>query len=173
MTIARKGIIKFGDADVTIIGADLKPGDVAPEFVVHDNDWKLVKVLESTKGKVRIIVSLLSLNTSVCDRETHRFNQEAAALGEDIAIIVVSMDLPFTQENWCGAAGVDRVITVSDHLLADFGEKYGLLIEELRILRRAVFVVDRNDKIAYVDYMPALGEEPDYEKVLIEARKAF
>jgi len=172
MSVERKGILKFAGQDVTVIGNDLIVGQTAPEFGAHAPDWSLVYGLESTRGKVRIIGSLPSLNTSVCDRETRRFNQEAAALGEDIAILVLSMDLPFTLKQWCGAAGVDKVITLSDHMRGEFGEKYGVLIKEQRILRRAVFVVDRQDKLVYVAYMAALGEEPDYAAVLAAARAA-
>lgn len=173
MTLYRKGIFKFHGEDVTIVGSDLKPGDQAPEFTAIGADWKPVKALESTQGKVRIIGSLPSLNTSVCDRETRRFNQEASGLSDDIVVIMVSMDLPFTLKNWCASAGVDRVLTLSDHQMAEFGEKYGVLIKEHRIFRRAIFVVDRNDKTVYAAYMPALGDEPQYEEVLSAARNAL
>lgn len=173
MAIERTGIFKFAGQDVTIVGAELIPGDQAPEFTVQAQDWSEVQGLHSTEGKVRIIAALPSLNTAVCDRETRRFNQEAASLSEDIAILSVSMDLPFTLKNWCAAAGIDKVITLSDHRAADFGEKYGVLVKENRILRRAVFVVDRQDVIVYAAYMPALGEEPDYAAVLDAARKAL
>ena len=173
MSIERKGIFKFAGQDVTVVGADLQTGQTAPEFNVHANDWAETKGLASTQGKVRIIGSLPSLNTSVCDRETRRFNVEASALGEGIVVLMLSMDLPWTQKNWCGAAGVDRVITLSDHKSADFGEKYGVLIKEQRILRRAVFVVDAHDRIVYVAYMPQLGDEPNYAEVLAAAQAAL
>jgi len=169
----RNGIIKFGEQDVTVIGDDLMVGQKAPEFHVHTNDWLLIPALENTKGKIRVIGSLLSLNTGVCDRETRRFNQEATSLGENVVVMFVSMDLPFTQKSWCGAAGVDHVISVSDHMNSEFGEKYGVLIKELRILRRAIFVVDRSDRIVYADYMPALGDEPDYNKVIQAVKQAL
>src|SRR5512145_363668 len=114
MSALRKGIIKFAGQDVTIVGDDLHVGQQAPEFTAHAQDWSTFKGLAGTQGKVRIIASLPSLDTSVCDRETRRFNQEAAALGEDIVILVLSTDLPFTQKRWCGAAGVDQVVTLSD-----------------------------------------------------------
>ena len=173
MTVERFGIIKFHDRDVTIIGPDLKPGEKAPEFTVQGLDWTPFKGLAGTTGKVRIISAVLSLDTDVCDRETRRFNQEAAALGKDIAILVISADLPFTQKRWCGAAGVDQVTVLSDHMAADFGVKYGVLIKEVRFLRRAVFVVDRTGKLTYVAYMPALGVEPDYAEVLEAAKAAL
>jgi thiol peroxidase len=122
---------------------------------------------------VRIIAAFLSVDTDTCDRELHRFNQEAAALSKDIAILVVSNDLPFAQKRWCGAAGVNQLSVLSDHMTGEFGLKYGLLIKEARILRRAVFVVDRAGKLTYVAYMPALGEEPKYSEVLDAARAAL
>jgi thioredoxin-dependent peroxiredoxin len=173
MVKERKGILKFRGQDVTVIGEDLKAGQKAPEFTVQDLNWSSYKGLENTQGKVRIISSLLSLTTDVCDRETRRFNQEAAALGKDIAILVISTDLPFTQKNWCSAAGVDQVTVLSDHISADFGEKYGLLVKELRVLRRAAFVVDRNGKLTYAAYMPAFGDEPNYGEVLAAAKAAL
>jgi len=173
MTIERTGIFKFAGQDVTIVGAELNPGEKAPEFTVEAQDWSEVKGLSSTQGKVRIIGSLPSLNTSVCDRETRRFNQEAASLSDEIAILTVSMDVPFTLKNWCAAAGIDKVITLSDHQAADFGKKYGVLVKEKRVLRRAVFVVNRQDMIVYAAYMPALGDEPDYAAVIDAARNAL
>jgi thiol peroxidase len=169
----RTGIFKFRDADVTIVGPDLQPGQSAPEFTAHTPEFKTVRALADTAGKVRVIAALPSLNTAVCDRETRRFNVEAAALGSAVAILVLSTDLPFAIKNWCAAAGVDQVQTLSDHLDANFGEKYGCLIKELRILRRAVFVVDRAGVITYAAYMPALGVEPDYDQVLAAARAAL
>jgi thiol peroxidase len=173
MKVERKGLMKFGGQDVTIIGQDLRAGDKAPEFTAQAQDWSSVKGLGSTKGKVRIIASLPSLSTSVCDRETRRFNQEAAALGDDIAILTVSMDLPFTLKNWCAAAGIERVITLSDHLSGGFGQKYAVLVKEQRIFRRAIFVVNRQGIIVYAAYMPALGEEPDYAAVLQAAQQSL
>ena len=173
MTEERFGIVKFRGQDVTIIGADLKPGEKAPEFTVQTLEWAMFKGLADTKGKVRVIAAFLSVDTDVCDREMHRFNQEAAALGKDIAILAISNDLPYAQKRWCGATGVDQVTVLSDHMTADFGEKYGLLIKEARILRRAVFVVDRSGKLTYVAYMPALGEEPNYSEVLAAAKAAL
>lgn len=169
----RKGIFKFAGQDVTIIGADLSIGQMAPNFTVQQRNWSNYNALDETRGKVKIIGSLPSFSTSVCDRETRRFNQEAAALGSEVAILMVSMDIPFTLDSWCAAAGVEEVITLSDHLNVEFGEKYGVLIKELRIFRRAIFVVDRNDHLLYVEYMPELGQEPKYDKVLEITRKAL
>jgi len=169
----RKGIVQFHGNDVTVVGADIQVGQMAPEFTAQTADWEEMKALESTKGKVRIIGSMLSFSTSVCDRETRRFNQEAAALGQDVAILMLTMHLPFTLKSWCAAAGVDQVITLSDHLTGEFGQKYGTLIKELRFLRRAIFVVDRDGKVVYAAYMPVVGDEPDYTQVLEAAKKAL
>jgi len=169
----RTGLIKFGGKDATIIGEDLCVGDLAPEFQAQTADWSVVEMLAATSGKVRIIAAVPSLDTSVCDRETRRFNVEAAAMGTDVAIIVISTDLPFAQKRWCGAAGVEQVSVVSDHLNTEFGKAYGCLIKEVRLLRRAVFVVDKAGKIVYAAYMPTLGDEPDYSAVLQAAQSAL
>jgi thiol peroxidase len=166
-------MIKFRGQPVTVLGGDLKPGETAPEFTVQNLDWAPFHGLADTQGKVRIIASFLSVDTDVCDRELHRFNQEAAALSKDIAILVISNDLPFAQKRWCGAAGVDQVNVLSDHMAAEFGLKYGVLIKEARILRRATFVVDRAGKLVYAAYLPALGDEPNYSEVLEAAKAAL
>jgi len=173
MTLERLGIVKFRGQDVTVLGEDLKPGMTAPEFTVQNLDWAPFHGLADTHGKVRIIAAFLSVDTDTCDRELHRFNQEAAALSKDVAILVISNDLPFAQKRWCGAAGVDQVSVLSDHMTGEFGLNYGVLIKEARILRRAVFVVDRSGKLTYVAYMPALGDEPNYSEVLDAAKAAL
>jgi thiol peroxidase len=173
MASERFGIIKVGGMDATIIGDDVVVGQAAPEFTAHALDWSLVRGLADTRGKVRIIASVPSLDTDVCDRETRRFNAEAAALGRDIVILTISTDLPYAQKRWCGAAGVDQVMVLSDHQNVEFGEKYGVLVKERRTLRRAVFVVGRDDKLTYVAYMPSNGDEPNYEEVLEAAKKAL
>lgn len=173
MGTERTGLIKVGGKDATVIGPDIKVGDTAPDFTAHAPDWSVVKGLADTQGKVRVIAALPSLDTEVCDRETRRFNQEAASLGADVSILVLSTDLPYAQKRWCGAAGVDQVRTLSDHMTAEFGEKYGCLIKERRTLRRAVFVVDRQDTVTYAAYMPTNGDEPHYEEVLAAAKAAL
>ena len=173
MATERFGLIQVGGKDATVVGDDLKVGDAAPEFAVQALDWSTVHGLADTAAKVRILAAVPSLDTEVCDRETRRFNQEASSLSKDIAIEVISTDLPYTQKRWCGAAGVDQVQTLSDHMSTDFGEKYGVLIKERRILRRAVFVVGKDNRLTYVAYMPRLGDEPEYAAVLDAARKAL
>lgn len=173
MTEERHGIIQFGGKDQTVVGPDIQVGQVARDFVGTAQDWSQVQALASTGGKVRVLAAVTSLDTSVCDHETRRFNEEAANLGYDVHIFVISMDLPFAQKRWCGAAGVDRVTTLSDHMQADFGQKYSCLMKESRLLRRAVFVVGRDNRIIYADYMPELGEEPNYDEVLEAIRRGF
>ena len=173
MAIERAGLLKFEGNDVTVIGPDILVGQKAPEFTAVTQRWFAFNGLKDTKGKVRIIGSLPSLSTSVCDRETRRFNQEASGLDDRIIILTVSMDLAFTIKNWCASAGVDRVITLSDHKDADFGQKYGVLLKEHRFFRRAVFVVNRNDLVVYSAYMPAIGDEPNYPEVLDAAKRAL
>jgi thiol peroxidase len=173
MPTERKGLIKYSGMEQTIVGDDIRVGQKAPNFTIQKNDWTTSKGLKETKRKVRIILSVPSLDTSVCDREARRFNQEAAGLGKGIAILVVSMDLPAAQKRWCGAAGVDQVITVSDAVKADFGKKYGTLMKEVRLLRRAVFIVNKKGIVTYVAYMAANGDEPNYEEVLAAARAAL
>jgi thiol peroxidase len=169
----RPGLIKYAGVERTVVGDDIQLGQKAPDFLIQKNDWSLSKAFKETRRKVRIIASVPSLDTSVCDRETRRFNEEAASLGKDIVVMVVSMDLPVAQKRWCGAAGVDRVMTVSDVYKADFGKKYGTLMEEVRVLRRAIFIVDKKRIVRYVAYMPSTSDEPDYEEVLAAAKAAL
>lgn len=169
--IERKGIIQFKNRDVSIVGLDLEAGIDAQDFRVVDQNWQEINALAETKGKLRIIASVPSLDTAVCDRETRRFNEEAAQLSEDVAILVISTDLPFAQARWCGAAGVDKVQVLSDHKYTDFGMKYACLLSEPRILRRAVFIVDRHNILKYADYMPVLSQEPNYNEILQTAKR--
>lgn len=173
MSVERTGLIDFKGEDQTVVGADIEVGQEAPAFKAVANDWSHVDPITDYPGKVRVLSAILSLETSVCDTETKRFNEAAAALGEDVAIFVLSHDLPFTQARWCGAEGVDQVVTLSDSALDDFGPKYGVRLKEIRVLRRAVFVVDRTGVVTYADYMPALGVEPDYEAVLAAVQAAL
>lgn len=171
--VERKGVLKLGPMDVTVVGNDVAVGQAAPAFTASANDWSAVDVINSGKGKVRILAAVPSLDTNVCDKETRRFNVEASNLSEDIAVYVISTDMPMTQKKWCGNAGVERVITLSDVLNTEFGTQYGVLVKERRYLRRAVFVVDRNNQLTYVDYMKSLGDEPDYDAVLAAAKAAL
>jgi thiol peroxidase len=150
---------------LTLVGNEVKVGEPAPDFEVLDNDLKPLK-LSSFRGKVCIISSVPSLDTSICDIETRRFNEEAGKLGSDVVVLTISMDLPFAQKRWCGAAGVNNVQTLSDHREASFGKAFGVLIQELRLLARAVFIVDGDGIIRYMQIVNELSSEPDYEAAL-------
>lgn len=161
----RTGLVSLQGNPLTLLGPELKLGDRAPEFEVLDNSLSPIQ-LASFKGKIIILASLPSLDTPVCDLETRRFNTEAGKLDADIRILTISMDLPFAQKRWCGAAGVDKVVTLSDHRTASFGSAYGVLIKELRLLARAVFVLDRDGVIRYIQVLPDLAQEPDYDQAI-------
>ena len=163
--------VTFKGNPVTLLGNEVQVDDKAPNFTVLANDLSPV-TLENSQGSVRIISVVPSLDTGVCDQQTRRFNQEAANL-EGVSILTVSVDLPFAQKRWCGAAGIDKVQTLSDHRDLSFGEAYGVIIKELRLLTRAVFVIDKNDKITYVEYVPEATNHPNYEAAVEAAKKAF
>jgi thiol peroxidase len=159
------GLITFMGNPLTLIGNRPAVGDRAPDFTVLDNDLSPVD-FSSFRGRVCVLASVPSLDTPVCDMETRRFNEAAGKLGADVAILTISMDLPFAQKRWCGAAGVDKVQTLSDHRDVQFGTAYGVLIKELRLLARAVFVADRDGVIRYAQLVEEVTHEPDYEAVL-------
>jgi thiol peroxidase len=153
---------------MTLIGPELKVGDKAPDFQAVDNGLQSV-TLATTGNGVRIFSVIPSLDTPVCDAQTKRFNEEAGRL-PNVAIYTFSMDLPFAQKRWCGAFGVDNVKMVSDHASGSFGQSYGTLIKELRILSRAIFVVDKDNVIRHVEYVKQVGDHPNYEAALAAAR---
>ncbi len=155
---------------LTLEGTELSLGEMAPDVELMDNDLTPVRI-SSYRGKVCIISSVPSLDTPVCDMETRRFNEEAGKLGENVVIVTVSEDLPFAQKRWCGSAGVEKVITLSDYRDRSFGEKYGVLIKELKLLARCVFVVDKEGTIQYIQLVNEVTQEPDYEDVLDAVRK--
>jgi thiol peroxidase len=167
----RKGAVTMKGNPLTLVGNEVKAGQMAPDCTLTGNDMSPVKLSEF-RGKVCVISSVPSLDTPVCDLETRRFNQEAAALGEDVQILTISMDLPFAQKRWCGAHDIKSVITLSDHREAAFGMAYGVLIEELRLLSRAVFVVDRQGRIRYIQLVKEIASEPDYAAVIEAVKKA-
>lgn len=148
----------------TLVGTEKKVGEKAPDFEVVNNEMLPVK-LSSFKGKPLLILSVPSLDTSVCSKEARRFNVEVEKLG-DIQTLVISMDLPFAQKRWCAAEGIKNITTASDHIAADFGQKYGVLIKELRLLARAVFLVDATGTLKYIHLCKEVTEEPPYEAVI-------
>ncbi|MBM7554955.1 thiol peroxidase [Thalassobacillus pellis] len=162
--------ITFKENPVTLLGNEVKEGDKAPDFTVLANDLSEVN-LDDYEGNVKLISVVPSLDTGVCDAQTKRFNEEVTKL-DNVKVLTISMDLPFAQKRWCGAAGVENVDTLSDHRDASFGEAYGVLIQEMRLLARAVFVVDSNNNVTYVEYVSEATNHPDYESAITAAEKA-
>jgi thioredoxin-dependent peroxiredoxin len=163
-------MVTFGGKPVTLLGTELKVGDQAPDFKVLSNDLE-EKSLADYQGKIRLISVVPSIDTAVCSIQTNRFNEEAKKL-ENVQVLTVSMDLPFAQKRWREVNNVESLEMLSDHRNADFGEKYGVLIKELRLLARSIFVVDSNNKITYVEYVNEVTEHPDYDKALEAAKLA-
>jgi thiol peroxidase len=171
MAVERHGAITFKGNPVTLIGPEIKVGDQAPNFTVLANDLSPV-TLDDSKGSVRIISVVPSLDTGVCDMQTRRFNEEAGKL-PGVKVLTISVDLPFAQKRWCGAAGVEHVQTLSDHRDLSFGTAYGVVIKELRLLARAVFVVDKNDKVVHAEYVAEATQHPNYEAAILAAKAAL
>ena len=155
---------------MTLAGDEIKVGMTAPDFKVIDNDMLPMKFSRTYGGKVAVISVVPSLDTSVCDQQTRRFNKEAEALGPDVGVLTISMDLPFAQKRWCGAAGVKAVRTFSDYQKADFGKTWGILIKDLRLLARAIFIVDKDGIVKYVQLVPEVTREPNYDEVVTALR---
>lgn len=161
----RKGVITFGGKPLTLLGPELHSGSHAPDFYLLANDL-FTRSMADYKGKILVISVVPSLDTGTCDLQTKRFNNEATALGEDVKILTVSVDLPFAQARWCGATGVKNVETLSDHLNLNFGLAYGVAIQELRLLARSVFVINKNGKITYVQIVPEVRDPVDFDAAL-------
>src|SRR5437868_1681988 len=166
----RAGASTLRGNPLTVVGPELKAGDKAPDFKAVDDSLKALD-LAGTGSGVRIFSVVPSLDTPVCDAQTRRFNEEAGKL-PDVKIYTFSMDLPFAQKRWCGAFGIDHVKMVSDHRDASFGQAYGTLIKDLRILSRAIFVVDKTNTIRYVEYVKEVGDHPSYDGALAAAKSA-
>ena len=166
----RKGAVTFKGNPLTLIGPELKKGDKAPHFQLLTNDLSQA-TLETFKGKTRLISVVPSLDTPVCDMQTRRFNEEASKLSSEVVVLTVSLDLPFAQKRWCGAANADKIKFLSDHREASFGKAYGVLIKELRLLARSIFVIGPDDKVRYAEYVKEVTEHPNYEKALDAVRE--
>ncbi len=170
----RTGVVMFKGNPVTLAGPEIKPGQAAPDFGAVDNALQSVR-LSGARGKVVILSAVPSLDTPVCDVETRRFNDEAGKLGGGVEVWTVSMDLPFAQKRWCGAAGVTRVKTLSDFRDRAFGQAYGVLLKDgpvAGLLARAVFVVGKDGQVRHVEYVKEVTSEPNYEAALAAARQA-
>ncbi len=158
--------VAFRDKQLKVNGKALQAGDKAPEVTLYTGFLSPVKLLESTAGKLRLISVVPSIDTSVCDAQTRRMNEEASNFDEDVVVVTVSADLPMAQKRWCGAAGVERVIMLSDYMDLSFGEAYGTAVPELGANQRAIFVVDPNNTVRYVEYVPGIGQHPNYDAAL-------
>ena len=165
-----KNTVKVKGNPVTLVGEEIKFGQKAGDFKVLNTDLGEV-LLSSFKNKIKLIASVPSLDTPVCDLEIKRFNDEASKLSKDLVIMFISMDLPFAQKRFCQANDIKIVKTLSDHRDADFGQKFGVLIKELRLLARAIFIIDKNDVIKYVQVVPELTSPPDYDQALLALKK--
>lgn len=162
---------KFGQEEVTVLGEELKVGDTAPNFKAVNTDLSTYDFYEAEKGKIKILSVVPSLDTSVCEIQTTKFNQAAAAVSPDVVIVTVSNDLPFAQSRFCSAKGISQVKTVSDYNYLDFADKYGTLIKELKLQNRSVFVVDKDNIIRHVQYLEQNTELPDYQKAVDTAKE--
>ena len=166
----RTGIITMKGNPLTLLGNEVNIGERAPDFIALDPNLTPIK-FSSYQNKICVISSVPSLDTPVCDMETRKFNEEASKLGDKIQILTISMDLPFAQKRWCGAAGVSKIQTLSDHRDAQFGLAYGVLIKELRLLARALFLVDQKGILRYTQLVKEITNEPNYEEILSELKK--
>ena len=166
----RAGVVTFKGNPLTLIGSEVRVGSQAPDFQVIAQDLSAVK-WSDTKGKIRVVSAVPSLDTPVCDQQTRRFNQEAASLPGNVEVWTISMDLPFAQKRWCGAAGVDKIKVLSDHRDASFGAAWGTLVKELRLLARAVFIVDAQNVVRHAEYVKEVTTHPNYDAALAALRQ--
>ena len=168
----RRGAVTFKGKPMTLEGPEIKAGDKAPHFRLVGNDLADIEC-KSFHGKVRVLSVAPSIDTPVCAAQTRTFNKEAASLSEDVIVLSVSLDLPFALKHFCGAEGIERAITASDYKYRDFGAAYGVLISELGLLTRAVFVVNRENKVIHAEYVAEVTSEPDYAAALRAVKGAL
>ncbi|WP_010632563.1 thiol peroxidase [Sporolactobacillus vineae] len=169
MSEERPGAATVGGNPITLIGPELKPGDQAPDFRIN-KDLTTEAALSDYDGKVKLISVVPSLDTKVCDAQTRRFNEEAAKLGDHVAVLTISVDLPFAQSRFCSVAGIKNLDTLSDYKFRSFGKSYGVLIKELQLDMRSIFVLDQQNTIRYVEYVKEMTEHPDYDAALKAVR---
>jgi thiol peroxidase len=167
-----KDKVTFMGSPVTLLGKETNAGDSAVDFTALNNELKPTK-LSDFKGKVKIVSVFPSIDTGVCSKQNKKFDEEASKLSDDVVIIAISNDLPFALGRYCNAEGINNLVTLSDHKDVDFGTKYGFLIEEMRLLARGVVVIDQNDQVVYSEYVPEIGQEPDYESAIEAAKKVI
>ena len=172
MSQERQGAVTFKGSPLTLVGPEIKVGDKAPDFKLLANDLSDV-TLSDTSGKIRILSVVPSLDTPICDQQTRRFNEETTGLSDAVEILTVSMDLPFAQKRFCGAAGIEHVQTLSDHRDGSFGTAYGVLIKELRLHGRTIFILDKDDTVRYVEYVGEVTDHPNYDAALDAAKSCL
>ncbi|BBN99109.1 thiol peroxidase [Sporolactobacillus terrae] len=165
MSEEKKGIATVGGNPITLIGPELKVGDKAPDFTVN-KDLMEEKSLSDYAGKIKLISVVPSLDTKVCEAQTRRFNEEATKFGDGVAVLTISVDLPFAQDRFCSVAGIDNLDTLSDYKTHAFGKNYGVLIKELQLDMRSIFIIDQENTIRYVQYVKEMTDHPDYEAAL-------
>lgn len=165
----RTGVVTMGGNPVTLVGKEIKVGDIGPDFTTLTNDLEAYS-LKDAGDKIKIISVVPSLDTGVCEFQTIKFNKIASDLG-DVVILTISVDLPFAQKRFCGAKGIDKVITLSDHKDLSFGLNYGFVMEESRLLSRGIVILDRDNEVKYVEYVEEVGEHPDYDRAIEEVKK--
>lgn len=165
MTNERLGGVTIRGNDLTVLGDPVAVGDKAPDFAVTGQNMGKVTLADSA-GKTRLISVIPSLDTGICDAQTRKFNQLSADFGDNVAVYTVSAEHPFNQKRWCGAAGIENLQVVSDHMDMNFGTSYGLAIKEWRLLQRAIFVIDAEDTVRYAEYVPEIAQHPDYDAAL-------
>lgn len=168
----RKGIVTMGGNPITLRGNAIEPGMKAPDFTAVKQDLSAFQFYGETQGKIKVISVAPSIDTGICSLQTIRFNQEAAELKKDVDIVTVTVDLPFAQKRYCAAEGIENIHVVSDHRDLSFGEQYGFVMDEVRLLARGIVIVDRDNTVRYVEYVPEVGTHPDYDKAL-EALRAL
>jgi thiol peroxidase len=172
MSEGRFGDVTFKGTPHTVLGNQVSVGEKAPDFKLVANDLSEVTLGDSA-GKTRLISVVPSLDTGICDAQTRRFNEEAVNFGDDVVVLTVSVDMPFAQKRWCGAAGIENVQTLSDHRDMNFGNAYGTHVKEMRWEQRAIFVVDADDTVTYAEYVPEIAQHPDYEAALTAVKAAL
>lgn len=167
--IERTGVVTFLGNPLTLVGAEIRAGEKAPGFTVLDNGLA-PKTLADFAGKTVVVSVTPSLDTPVCDAQLRRFNEEATKLGDDVVVLNVSMDLPFANKRFCSVAGIEKAMTLSDHRDASFGQAYGVLVKELRLLARAIFVVGKDGLVKHAEVVPEMTHHPDYDKAIAAAK---
>ncbi|SDO72518.1 thiol peroxidase, atypical 2-Cys peroxiredoxin [Paenibacillus sp. yr247] len=161
----RTGVATAGGHPITLLGPEIKVGDQAPDFTVN-KDLMTEVSLSDYAGKVKLISVVPSVDTSTCDAQTRRFNVEADKMGDNVVILTISVDLPFALSRFCGAAGIDKVVTLTDYKNRSFGQAYGVLIKELQLDQRAIFILDANNTVRYVEYLTEMSNHPNYDAAL-------